>query len=96
MKYFFFTILQLQLADSNLNSFALCLFLILVQKLLIPLNYLNGGWWGGGWQQLASVLFVLVFISIFSDEIQTKWNLTIIVFDLFKEKMELLEPSGKV
>ena len=37
-----------------------------------------------------------VFISIFSDDIQTKWNLTIIVFDLFKEKMELLEPSGKV
>ena len=37
-----------------------------------------------------------VFISIFSDEIQTKWNLTIIVFDLFIEKKELLEPSGKV
>ena len=35
----------------------------------------------GGWCFLVSV-----FIFIFSDEIQTKWNLTIIVFDLFKEK----------
>ena len=37
-----------------------------------------------------------VSICIFSDEVQTKWNLTIIVFGLFKEKKERLEPSGNV
>ena len=42
--FVFFTIA----ADSNLNSSALCLSLILVQKVSTPLNYANGGWWGGG------------------------------------------------
>ena len=56
-------------------------------------------WWlVGRWITTIGVgaLCLRFFISIFSDEIQTKWNLTIIVFDLFKEKIELLEPSGKV
>ena len=58
-----------------------CDFFILVQKILIPQKYANGGEVDGGWCFLVSV-----FIFIFSDEIQTKWNLTIIVFDLFIEK----------
>ena len=44
----------------------------------------------GGWCFLVSV-----FIFIFSDEIQTKWNLTIIVFDLFKEKWNFWNPVAK-
>ena len=45
-----------------------------------------GGEVDGNNRHRCSLFSVSVFISIFSDEIQTKWNLTIIVFDLFIEK----------
>ena len=47
LKYFPFNIA----VDSNviLAMFIFnCDFLILVQKVLIPQKYANGGWWGGG------------------------------------------------
>ena len=50
------------------------------------MQMVDGGEVDGNHRHRCSLFSVSVFISIFSDEIQTKWNLTIIVFDLFIEK----------
>ena len=75
-----------------------CVCFILVQKLVIPQNYANGGWWGGGWQQSAPVLFVFCFCFHFYI---FRWNPNKMepdnhCFWSIYRKKELLEPSGKV
>ena len=82
--------------ESDVNSFnvyfSLCFFYFSTENTSKVCKWwLEGGWMvDGGWCFLVSV-----FIFIFSDEIQTKWNLTIIVFDLFKEKWNFWNPVAK-